>query len=66
MAVYFLAITNHIQVCFPAKNFFSAAFGAMVRWTTAFAQLLMAFMYLGSMKLQNVVLVMKYILPLTT
>lgn len=59
MAVYFLAITNHILVCFPAKISSALLFGAVVRWTTAFAQLIMAFMHLGSMKLQNVVLVMK-------
>lgn len=38
MAVYILAITNHSQVCFPAKNFLSTTFGAVGEWTATFAR----------------------------
>lgn len=38
MAVYILAITNHSQVCFPAKNFLSTTFGTVEGWTATFAR----------------------------
>lgn len=53
MAVYFSAIINYSQVCFPAEN-------------CSLCQAIVAFVPLGPLEPQNVVLFMKCILPFTT